>query len=110
DYQLVFTFGRPLQSVASASVVSHNPPTATGTVDTANSGIGPKPNQYTVNLTNVTNAQYITVTLNNVVDAAGNSGNVLSPQLGILIGDTNKDGLLNSADIRQTKSQSGQLV
>jgi len=44
------------------------------------------------------------------VDAAGNNGNVVSPQLGILIGDTNADGFVNSADISQTKSQSGQLV
>jgi hypothetical protein len=111
DYQLVFTFGRPLQSVANATVVSHNPPlSSTGTVDAANSGIGPNPNQYTVNLANVSNAQYITVGLNNVVDAAGNTGNILSPQLGILIGDTTGDGFVNSADISQTKSQSGQPV
>jgi len=45
-----------------------------------------------------------------VVDSAGNSGNVLSPQLGILTGDTNADGFVNSADISQTKAQSGQTV
>jgi hypothetical protein len=103
NYRLVFTFSNNLTSVAGATVSS-------GTGSVASHGSGPNPNQYTVNLTGVSNAQYITVTLNNVVDATGASGNVLSPQLGILIGDTNKDGFVNSADISQTKSQSGQSV
>jgi len=30
--------------------------------------------------------------------------------MGVLIGDTNGDGTVNSADIGQTKSQSGQSV
>jgi hypothetical protein len=109
NYTLVFTFPNILTSVASASVTAHDPTSGTGTVSTSMIDTGDAHN-YIVNLTNVSNAQYITVTLNNVVDAAGNSGNVLSPQLGILIGDTNKDGFVNSADISQTKSQSGQLV
>jgi hypothetical protein len=108
NYTLVFSFVNNLTSVASASVTGHDPAGGTGTV--SSSSMGPGANQYTVNLTNVSNAQYIQVTLNSVVDAAGNNGNVLSPQLGILIGDTNKDGFVNSADISQTKSQSGQLV
>jgi hypothetical protein len=112
DYQLVFTFGRPLQSVASATVVSHNPPApaSTGTVDAANSGIGPKPNQYTVNLANVSNAQYITVSLSNVVDAAGNSGNILSPQMGVLIGDVNATGGVDGNDVAAVQSQTRQPV
>jgi hypothetical protein len=110
DYQLVFTFGRSLQSVAGASVVSHNPTSATGTVDTANSGIGPNPNQYTVNLTNVSNGQYITVTLTNVHDVAGNSGNILSPQMGVLIGDVNATGGVDGNDVSAVQSHTRQPV
>ena len=108
NYTLVFTFANNLTSVGGASVTGHDPAGAAGSVSTTS--MGPAANQYTVNLTSVSNAQYIQVTLNNVVDSAGNSGNVLSPQLGILTGDTNADGFVNSADISQTKAQSGQTV
>jgi hypothetical protein len=103
DYELIFTFANNLVSVASASVSS-------GTGSVSSSMIGPNLKQYIVNLTGIADEQYLTVTLNSVVDTVGNSGNVVSPQLGILIGDTNKDGFVNSADIGQTKSQSGQSV
>jgi hypothetical protein len=63
-----------------------------------------------VNLTNVSTGQYVTVTLNNVTDMAGNSGNVISPQMGVLLGDTNGDRVVNAADTAQTKSQSGTAV
>ena len=78
DYTLVFTFANNLTSVASASVTSHNPTSGTGMV--GSSALGPNPNQYTVNLTGVSTGQYLTVTLNSVLDAAGNSGNVAGPQ------------------------------
>jgi hypothetical protein len=108
NYTLLFTFANNLVSVGSASVTGHDPAGGTGT--TCGSSMGPALNQYTVNLCNVSDAQYITVTLNSVADTAGNSGSVVSPQMGVLIGDTNADGFVNSADISQTKSQSGQLV
>jgi len=73
------------------------------------STIGPNPNQYTVNLTGVPNAQYTTVTLSNVFDSQTNTGTVAAT-MGLLVGDTTADGSVNSADIGQTKSQSGHLV
>jgi hypothetical protein len=63
-----------------------------------------------VNLTGGSNAQTITVSLTDVIDSAGNSGDSVSASMGVLIGDTNGDGLVNSADIGQTKSQSGNAV
>ena len=79
DYALIFTFTNNLTSVASASVTGHDPVSGTGTV--LSSALGLNANQYTVNLTNVSNAQNITVTLNSVLDAAGGSGNVVGPQM-----------------------------
>jgi hypothetical protein len=114
NYTLVFTFSNNLTSVGTATVTGHDPSTGTGMV--SSTAIGPNAshnlaaNQCAVNLTNVSNAQYITVTLNSVVDTAGNNVNVVSPQFGVLIGDTSGDGFVNSADISQTKSQSGQSV
>ena len=60
-------------------------------------------NTMTVPLTGVNNAQVLTLTVNNV--------NGLLPSASVnasfLIGDTGGDGAVNSADIGQTKSQSG---
>ncbi len=99
-YQLVFSFMNNLTSVSSA--------TATG--GTVNGGsIGPNPNEYTVNLTSVPNAQLTTVTLNTVQDASGNIGNV-SRTMSVLVGDTNASSTVSSADVAQTKSRIGQPV
>src|SRR5207248_11110698 len=56
----------------------------------------------------VPNAQNIAITLTNVSDGT-NVGNVSIP-MGVLAGDTNADRFVNSADITQTKSQSGAAV
>jgi astacin (peptidase family M12A)/IPT/TIG domain-containing protein/dockerin type I repeat protein len=108
NYALVFTFADNLTSVASASVTSHDPAAGTGAV--SGTSPGPSPNQYTVNLTNVSNGQYITVTLTSALDVAGRNGNVTGPQMGILIGDANGNGSVSSADVSQTKLQSGQAA
>ena len=44
-----------------------------------------------------------------MLDSQNNTGNV-SAQMGVLIGDTTANGAVNSSDIAQTQSQSGQLV
>jgi hypothetical protein len=59
----------------------------------------------TVNLTKVTNAQTVTITMTNVTDGT-NTGNVSLP-VGMLIGDTNADRFCDAVDVAQTKSQSG---
>jgi len=74
----------------------------------SSSAIGPNPNQYTVNLINVTNLQYLSVALLNAKDRTGAIGDVVGPQMGVLIGDTTSNGSVNSSDISQTQSQSGQ--
>ena len=104
DYTLVLTFSNSLVSVGSASA-------ACGSV--SSSAIGPNANQYTVSLTglNSCNQSYNSLTLTNVEDSADDhSDTVVTPQWGLLIGDTNADGSVNSGDIGQTKAQSGQTV
>ena len=96
DYTMVFTFANPVGNCGTAS---------SGSVTS-----GPNPDQCTVNLTGVPNAQYLTVTLNGVtLPCPAFSGNV-SATMGVLLGDTTADGSVNSADISQTKSQSGNSV
>ena len=52
----------------------------------------------------------ITVTLSNVNDSDGNFSNSVPAVMGLLIGDTSGNGTVNSSDVSQTKSKSGQAV
>ena len=98
DYQMVITFDAPV-TFSNAQVTQ-----GTGTAaSTSTSG-----NQVFVNLTGVTNAQTIQVTLFAVNDGTATT-NLIVP-MSILVGDTNDDRFVDSADITQTKSQSGQPV
>ncbi len=94
-HKVVVTFPLPV-TVSSVGVTS-----GTGSVSsTTVAG-----NQVTVNLTGVTNAQVITITLFGVNDGT-NAGDVSVP-MSVLLGDTNANGSVNSSDISQTKVQSG---
>jgi uncharacterized delta-60 repeat protein len=98
DYQMIINFATTV-TVGSASVTS-----GTGSVSSF-SVTGP---QVTVNLTGVTNAQRITVTLMNVNDGT-HMGNV-PVSMGVLIGDVNGNAIVNASDVSLTKSQVGQPV
>jgi hypothetical protein len=95
DYTLVFTFSNALSSVGSATL-------SAGSVKPT-SAINPSdPLEYILEVTGVVSGQYLTATLNNV-----NGSGTASVIVGILVGDTNADTSVNSADISETKSQSG---
>ena len=98
DYQVVITFASPV-TLGSAAVTAGTGSVAMATV----SG-----NTITVNLTGVTNAQYITVGLNCVSDGV-NSGN-MAINMGVLVGDTNATPSSTSGDTNQTKGRSGQTT
>jgi len=103
EYMIIFTFANPLSAVAFAS-------TTCGII--SSSGIDNNDlRRYVVNLSQVTcNAAVVQVTLNGVIDVDGNSSSEVPVLMGLLIGDTSADGSVNSADISQTKSQSGHAV
>jgi PKD repeat protein len=100
EYQVILVFPDALTSVAGAS-------SSVGVVST--SGPGTDPHQYVVNVSGVTTGQYLTVTLNGVHDVANHSGDV-SVTMGVLVGDTTGNGAVNSSDVAQTQSQSGQVI
>jgi hypothetical protein len=102
DYIMVFKFAVPLSSVGGRSITS-----GPGSISNATISAG-DPREYIATLTGVTNAQYVTVTLTNVVDVAGNTASSVSATMGALFGDTTGNGVVNSSDIAQTQSQSGQ--
>ncbi|MGI8821096.1 MAG: hypothetical protein ACR2ID_09555 [Chthoniobacterales bacterium] len=96
-HQMVVTFANPV-TVGGASVT-----TGTGTATFSVSGA-----VVTIDLTGVTNAQRLEVTLSNVSDGT-NIGNVMIP-IGILAGDSNGDGIVNGGDAIQTRSRAGQIT
>jgi hypothetical protein len=88
-------------------------PVTMGTASvTAGTGTAGSPtfsgNTMTVPLTGVANAQTLTLTYSNVSAAADMT--MGSVNIGFLIGDTGGNGSVNSADVGQTKAQSGNAV
>jgi hypothetical protein len=110
---LVFTFLNTLTAPGATSI--------TATADTGSGpqalpqnqisgSIGTDAHDYIVNLTGVPNASHVSVTLHGVSDSAGNSGDIAPVRMDVLLGDTTGNGVVNSSDISQTQSQSGQPV
>jgi hypothetical protein len=99
-YTMVFTFANPLASVASASVTS-----GSGTI--TSSAISPNGFEYVVHLTGVTNAQRLTVTVTGITDTAGNFTATLPATMGVLVGDVNSTGLVDSGDVFLVRQQTG---
>jgi hypothetical protein len=97
-HQEVITFPGPV-TVGSVAVTS-------GTGSATFSGNGTA--VITVDLTGVTNAQRLGVTLMNVNNGT-TTGDVMIP-MGVLSGDTNANGSVNAGDVAQTKGQSGVAV
>jgi hypothetical protein len=105
NHRIVVTFAHPVTINGSTT-----PPPSAGTLSGTGtvSNITVNNSVVTVDLTGVTNAQTIILTLSSVSDGT-NSGNVLIP-MGVLVGDTTGNGAVNSSDIAQTQGQSGQPV
>ena len=99
DYQIVVSFADAV-TLTSGAVTS-----GSGTVASIT---GSGTTEVTVNLTAIANAQTITLTLSGVND--GTSSGDVAVRMAVLIGDTSADRFVNSSDISQTKSQSGQQI
>lgn len=106
DYQIVVTFatsvsvtGNPQAQVTSGSGQVGNGGVGNGGMVTINGST------VTIPLTNVANAQTISVMLYGV----NGSGNLIIP-MSVLIADTNANGTVNASDVSQTKSRIGQAL
>ena len=101
NYQVIATFTVPVK----VQQVTATP----GVGGTASvTGFKVQHSQVTVNLANVSNVQTLTVNLIGVTGGS-RSGSVALP-MSVLIGDTNGDGVVNSADVSDVQSQSGNRV
>ncbi len=110
DYTIVVTFagsisvtGNPqAQVTAGSATIGTGGASNGGAVDVNGSTV-------TIPLTNVANEQTINVRLNGLPQGATTNGNMTIP-LGILIGDTTANSVVNTSDVADTKSQAGQPV
>ena len=104
NHQVVVTFSVPI-TVTNVTVT----PGAGGTAAIASTnGFSVNNTQVTVNLTNVSNAQTLTVNLLGVA-GGGNSGSVSIP-MSVLLGDVNGNGVVSNGDVSLVKAQVAQPV
>jgi hypothetical protein len=104
DYTMVFTFANGLTNVASASVTNGSGSVTSNNIDSNDA------RNYIVNLTGVTNAQVITVSLANVTDSAGGFSSTVSAQMGVLLGDVDASGRVDAADVSLVRQQTLQPI
>ncbi len=93
DHQMVMTFTAPV------TLVQAQVTTGVGSVSNM-SVVG---SEVTIDLTGVTDAQVISVTLFGV-----NGATDVAVPMGVLLGDTTGNGTVNASDLAQTKANSGQ--
>ena len=106
DYQLIVNFAAPVTVSGTPQAEITSGSGAIGAAGTPNGGaVSVAGGTVIVPLTNVVNAQRLTVRLN-TVEEGPIIGDVYIP-LRFLIGDTNGDGTVNSGDATQTRSRSG---
>ena len=101
NHTVIVTFAAPV-TVTNVVTTPQNGGTGNVSSFTVNGSV------VTINLTNVSNAQTLAINLLGVNDGT-NFGDV-TIYMGVLVGDTNADRFVDSADIGQTKSQSGHAV
>lgn len=97
---LVFTFNKAITG-ATATVTEG---TATAAAPTFSG------NDVIVNLTGVTDQQYVTISLTNITDAGGGSGGSASVRLGFLAGDVNQNRVVTLSDVGLVNAQLTQPV
>jgi PKD repeat protein len=109
NYTMVFSFAHNLTRVAGASVTAGTGMVSGSPIVGPNASLGLAANQCAVNLTNVSNAQYITVAITGAHDVAGaNFG--AAQQMGVLLGDVNASGNVDAADVGLVQRQNNQPV
>ena len=103
QHTIVFTFGQNLASVGGVTLTGTGS-VSDGRIDASDS------RRYIVKLSGVANAQYIKISLQDVLDMAGNRTGLISQQMGVLEGDTTGNGSVTASDVGLVKGQSGQPV
>jgi len=100
NHTIVFTFDKPV-TAGNASVTAGTATAGTPTF----SG-----NEMRVSLTGVTNPQYVTVAVSDVVAADGGAGGSGSVRVGFLLGDVSQNRVVTVSDLAQVNAQIAQVV
>ena len=98
SYQLVYTFNKNVTVPGTAAKMQ-------GTAVVAVPTIGPNPNQVTVNLRSVIDAQHLVVNLNGVQDSIGETANNVSARMDVLFGDVDASRRVDSGDVTLIRQQ-----
>ena len=99
NHQLIFTYDKPLNAATAAATEG----VATLTTSVVGSTV-------VVNLSGVTNAQYVTVTLSGVGSTDGGTGGTGVARAGFLEGDVNQNRVVSFADVGLVNAQLAQPV
>jgi hypothetical protein len=109
DYQLVVTFNTAVSVAGTPQAQVSSGNAQVGSSGISNGGnVTVSGSTVTVPLTNVANAQTISVTINGVSNGTVSS-NMTIP-FSVLVGDTTADSFVNSGDVLQTRNRSGQTT
>jgi hypothetical protein len=103
-FTVIVTF--PSAVTVSNAAVTPDPAKASATASVSSFSVGAS--KVTVNLTGVSNAQTLRITLSNVSD--GTNTNDVTVPMGVLLGDTNNNRSVTSDDVTLTQSKVGQAV
>jgi len=104
DYTLVFNFANTVTSIGCVTVTSGTGSVSSSNIDSSDA------HSYIVNLTGVSNAQVITVSIDNVTDSAGNFSPAVAGSMGVLLGDVNASGRVDAADVSLVRQQTLQPI
>jgi PQQ-like domain len=104
DHQIVFSF--PSAVTLSGAVIT--PAAGMSGSMVGAPIISPDGRTVTLNLTNVTDLQTIAMTLSGVNNGVSTAD--ITSRMSVIAGDTTANGVVNTSDVSQTKSRSGQAV
>ncbi len=107
SHTLIFTFDRTLATAGQATITQGTATLAPAQSGGTNPSVGPNPNQVTVELANVANAQHLVVTLSDAHDSAGDVLASMDARMDVLLGDVNGIAGVTGADVNQIKAQVG---
>jgi hypothetical protein len=110
DYSLVVTFSGNVTVTGNPQAQLTMGMGCVGAGGVCNGNVNVTGNIVTVPLTNITNAQTISVRINGVTSAGDAPITDFTIPMSILIGDTNANRTVNAADVAQTKGRLGQTV
>ena len=110
DYTIVVTFAGDISAGGNAQAQVTAGSATIGSAGVGNGGaVIINGNEMTIPLTNVINNQTIAIRINGLPTGSTNTGSITIP-MSIVVGDINGSGTVNSSDVSEAKSKSGESI